>query len=100
MGWIKIKVDAACKHNSCFVGVGWVARDVTGKFLREHSNVIQGDMIPRMAEALSLQEALLWARTWRGNKCIFEFDSKLLVDAVNGNRGSLIFTRLLVNVVN
>lgn len=49
-GWVKINVDAACKPNS-LLGVGCVTRDEIGRFLQARSNVIEGDMQPRMAEA-------------------------------------------------
>lgn len=91
VGWTKINVNAACKHGAGFIGVGCVARDTTGAFIRARSNVIRGDMSPQMAEAVSLQEALLWAKAWGGNRCVFESDSKLLVEAVNGSMGKSYF---------
>lgn len=91
MGWLKINVDAACKHDSGFAGVGCMVRDPSGTFLRSRSNVLQGDMSPQMTEVLSLHEALLWDKTREGNKCIFESDSKLLVEAVNGGIGKSYF---------
>lgn len=44
-----------------------------------------GVMQAKEAEALSLKEALLWARRWTSSKCIFETDAKVLVDAIHGN---------------
>lgn len=96
-GWVKVNVDAACKQNRNFVGVGCVIRDATGKFLRARSNVIEGSMQPRMPEALSLREALQWTRAWKSTRCIFESDCKLLVDAVNGRMGRSFFDTIVAD---
>ena len=90
-GWVKINMDAACKQGDDCVKLGCVARDENGNFLRGRSNVLQRIAQPREAEGLSLKEAISWTSTWRTEKCIFETDSKLLVDAVNGIRGRSYF---------
>lgn len=91
-GWIKVNTDAACLMGSNKVGVGCVIRDERGKFLRARSNVVQGGLQPREAEAIGLKEALSWTKNWRQNKCIFECDAKLLVDAMNGGGNSFFHT--------
>ncbi|XP_074373973.1 uncharacterized protein LOC141714348 [Apium graveolens] len=94
-GWIKINVDAACRPGDDFVGAGCVMRDDCGKFLRASSTRIRGKMQPKMAEAVSLREALSWTKQWRSNKCIFECDAKPVVDAVNGARGKSMFDTIV-----
>lgn len=84
---MKINIDASCRQGENFIGVGCVARDDRGRFIRARSNVIHRRLQPREAEALSLKEALSWTKTWRDSKCIFETDAKLLVEAVKGTRG-------------
>ena len=86
-GWIKINVDAACNPGETIAGVGCVARDDSGRFIRARSNIVHGRLQPREAEALGLKEALSWVKEWRASKCVFESDAKLLVDAVQGRRG-------------
>ncbi|XP_074374083.1 uncharacterized protein LOC141714463 [Apium graveolens] len=90
-GWIKINTDVACLPGMNQVGVGCVVRDEYRQFLRARSNVIQGRFQPREAEAIELWEALSWIKNWRHNKCVFESDSKLLVDAVNDTGGAAYF---------
>lgn len=63
-GWVKINVDAVYKERLGFIGVRCMVRDSRGSFLRARTNVIEGSMQPRMADALSLLEALNWMRTW------------------------------------
>ncbi|XP_074327155.1 uncharacterized protein LOC141665071 [Apium graveolens] len=92
--WVKINVDAACIQNADQVGAGCVARDERENFLRGRCNVVQGRFQPREAEAMGLKEALTWIKNWRTRKCIFECDAKLLVEAVNGSGGRLIFMQL------
>lgn len=67
--------------------IACVIRDEWENFLRARSNVIQGSFQPREAEALGLKEALSWTKDWRKSKCIFECDAKMLIDAVNGDKG-------------
>lgn len=78
-------MDAACVPGAGYVGIGCVIRDEFGAFVKAKSNVLRVNMQAREEEALSLKEALSWTKTFRTSKCIFESDSKILVDAVNGN---------------
>ncbi|XP_074336246.1 pelargonidin 3-O-(6-caffeoylglucoside) 5-O-(6-O-malonylglucoside) 4'''-malonyltransferase-like [Apium graveolens] len=71
--------------------LGCVIRDEVGAFVKARSNVLRVNMQAREAEALSLKETLSWTKTFRSSKCIFESDSKMIVDAVNGNRGASMF---------
>ncbi|XP_074328478.1 uncharacterized protein LOC141666388 [Apium graveolens] len=86
-GWIKINIDASFCAGGSNVGIGCVARDSRGRFLRARCNVLHGTAQVREAEACSLKEALEWIRGWRTEKCIFESDAKLLVDAFQRDRG-------------
>lgn len=94
-GWVKINVDAACREGTCQIGVACVVRDEHGKFLRVRVNLIQGRAYAREAEALSLKEALSWVKDWRVDKCIFESDAKLLVDAFSGRQGRSFFDTIV-----
>lgn len=95
VGWIKVNVDATCKPGVEFVGVGCVILDDEGKFIRARSSRIRGIIQPRMAEALSLREALSLAKQWRHGKCIFECDAKLIVDAANGRKFKSMFDTIV-----
>lgn len=85
-GWIKINLDASFYEGAGRIGIGCVVRDDRGCFLRARTNVLPGTTQIREAEAWSLREALERVREWRTNKCIFESDTKLLVDAFHRNR--------------
>ncbi|XP_074374534.1 uncharacterized protein LOC141714940 [Apium graveolens] len=99
-GWIKINVDAACTQNSQQVGVGCIIRDEGGNFLRARSTVLPGRLQPREAEALSLKEAFAWTKEWMNSKCIFEYDAKLLVDAVNSGQGNTYFHAMVEDCID
>lgn len=57
-----MNVDAACHHQSEFIGMGCVARDDRARFLRARSKKMRGGMSPREAEAWSFRAALLWMK--------------------------------------
>ncbi|XP_074347005.1 uncharacterized protein LOC141685825 [Apium graveolens] len=59
-GWVKVNVDAACRDQLGFIGMGCVARDHMGRFMRARCATMRGGMPPREAEAWSLRAALLW----------------------------------------
>ncbi|XP_074346962.1 uncharacterized protein LOC141685777 [Apium graveolens] len=90
-GWLKINIDAACRHDRDFVGAGCVVRNDEGGFVRARSSLVRSRACAREAEALSLKEALLWVKSWRQNKFIFESDSKVLVDEIRGGHAKSIF---------
>lgn len=94
-GWIKINIDAACRSNSDFIGVGCVVRNERGEFLRARTNMIRIRGQAREAEAVSLKEPLSWIKNWRTSKCIFESDAKTLVDALQGRPEKSIFDTLV-----
>ncbi|XP_074378240.1 uncharacterized protein LOC141719767 [Apium graveolens] len=84
--WVKINTDAPCDINGGWTGLGCVARDDNGHFIRARSKRLQTGHQPRIAEAISLKEALSWTKQWRSRKCIFETDAKSLVDAITGSK--------------
>lgn len=94
-GWVKVNIDAACPQGCNFVVVACVVRDGCGSFLRAHSNIITGVRTPREAEAMSMREALSWVKNWRSTQCVFESDSKLLIDAIHGPSGKSLFDTIV-----
>ncbi|XP_017239320.1 uncharacterized protein LOC108212100 [Daucus carota subsp. sativus] len=90
-GWLKVNIDASCRQGNEWIGAGCVVRDEEGRFVRARTTVVRGRAYAREAEALSLKEALSWMKTWRHNKCIFESDSKVLIDAIRAGQGKSIF---------
>lgn len=61
--------------------------------------MITGNMQPRVAEAMSLREAMEWMKDWRYRRCIFESGAKLLVDAVNGKLGKTYFDTIAADCI-
>lgn len=94
-GWVKVNIDAACRDHSGVIGMGCIVRDDRGEFVRARSATARGGMPPREAEAWSFRAALLWMKSWRTQKCIFELDAKTVVDAVHGTRGNSIFHTII-----
>lgn len=48
---------------------------------------------------MSLKEALSSTKGWRGVKCIFESNPKLLVDALNGHKGNSYFGTIITDCI-
>ncbi|XP_074378428.1 uncharacterized protein LOC141719969 [Apium graveolens] len=84
--WVKINTDASCDLAGGVTGLGCVARDDRGQFLRARINKVQVGYLPKLAEALSMREALSWTKGWSSSKCVFETDAKILVEAINADK--------------
>lgn len=89
-GWIKINIYDVYQDQTGKIWIACIIRDDHGDFLRARSNRHRGKRQVREAEALGLQEAIRWVMQWRNYKCIFEMDSKLVVDAIHGGGGNSI----------
>lgn len=98
-GWVKVNIDAACYPECDYITVGCVMRDECGMFLRARSNVISGVRTPLEAEALSMREALSWIKGWRTIKCVFESDSKLVIDAFQAPKGRSLFDTIIEDCI-
>lgn len=72
-----------------------MVRDCRGRFVRARANKVRGRSLAWEAEVISLKEALSWVKEWRTEKCIFETDAKLLVDALQGTRGKSLFDTIV-----
>ncbi|WOH11565.1 hypothetical protein DCAR_0831054 [Daucus carota subsp. sativus] len=89
--WVKINLDAAIFADIKKIGIGGVIRDANGNFVKAVCKQLDGLWSPREAEALSLKEILSWTKQHGFTRCVFETDSKLLVDACNGSSGRSYF---------
>lgn len=99
-GMDKFNLDAACQTQTGEVGVAYVDRDDRGEFLRARSNSFRGSTHAREAGTMSLKEALIWVQNWRNQRCIFEMDSKLVVDAIHRDRRNSIFHAIIDDYLN
>ncbi|KAL8097342.1 hypothetical protein AgCh_030472 [Apium graveolens] len=97
--WIKINTDAACDFRTNTMGLRCVARDEFGNFQRARGTVMYPSVQPRIAEALIFREALSWIKQWRTTKCIFESNSKQLVDALNGSQANSYFDTVVSDFI-
>ncbi|KAL8105389.1 hypothetical protein AgCh_029259 [Apium graveolens] len=77
------------------MGVGCVIQDDQGCFVRAFSKVIHGRMQHRETEAIALHEVLSWTKDWRCDKCVFECDSKQVVDAIRAREGMSYFHTII-----
>ncbi|XP_074352699.1 uncharacterized protein LOC141691846 [Apium graveolens] len=96
---LKVNVDAATFEGIGSVGVGSNLRNKAGAFIRTRSKRISISMQTREAETIALKEALTWIKKLGIKKCIFETDSKLLVDACEGVQGRSFFHTIVLNCV-
>ncbi|XP_074378397.1 uncharacterized protein LOC141719935 [Apium graveolens] len=97
--WIKMNTDVACDFRTNTMGLRCVARDEFSNFQRARGTVMYPSVQPRIAEALILREALSWIKQWRTTKCIFESDSKQLVDALNGSQANSYFNTVVSDCI-
>lgn len=94
----KINVDAALWPDGC-VGIGDVIRNSAGQFVRARCGQVVGAWQVRKAEALSLKTALSWEKELSLDHCIFESDSKSLVDACKRDHGVSYFHTIVSDCV-
>lgn len=62
-------------------------RDEDGRFLHARCMDIAGEWSVKEAEARNLREAISWSMELGFKRCIFELDSKSVVDACKGGGG-------------
>ncbi|XP_074352984.1 uncharacterized protein LOC141692144 [Apium graveolens] len=74
-------------------GCGAVVRDAQGQFRAAMNKKVAGKWSPREAEAIGFKEALSWIVNLRCENCVFETDSKTLVQACKGASGDPLFGR-------
>ncbi|WOG94234.1 hypothetical protein DCAR_0313527 [Daucus carota subsp. sativus] len=99
MGWVKINTDAAVIPGTHQIGTGAVIRDEDGRFLHARCMDIAGEWSVKEAEARSLRDAVGWTVAMGFIKCIFELDSKIVVDACNGGSGRSNFYAIIAECV-
>lgn len=99
VGWMKVNVNAALFIETGSTGLGSVARDTSGRFLKARSLCYEGLRVPREAEALGLKEELSWARDSNYKRCIFETNSQTLAMACKGRRGRSYFDTLVMDYI-
>ena len=98
-GWVKINTDAAVIPGTHQIGTGTVIRDEDGRFLHARCMDIAGEWSVKEAEARSLRDAVDWTVALGFKKCIFELDSKIVVDACNGRYGRSNFCSIIAGCV-
>ncbi|XP_074351871.1 uncharacterized protein LOC141691019 [Apium graveolens] len=79
-GWFKVNVDAAVFQDNS-IGCGAVIRDEQGMFRGAMCKKMEGAWRPKEAEAIALKEALSWIIELQYERCVFETDSKAVVQA-------------------
>ncbi|XP_055961825.1 uncharacterized protein LOC130015527 [Mercurialis annua] len=70
-GWLKVNCDAACFSNNHETGLGMVVRDYMGNVVQARHVRVRGNVSPRMAEPMSIREALSWLKGF--SHVIFSF---------------------------
>ncbi|XP_074378613.1 uncharacterized protein LOC141720155 [Apium graveolens] len=97
--WVKINTDAVVIPGTHQIGTGTVIRDEDGRFLHARCMDIAGEWNVKEAEARSLRDAVGWTVAMGFKKCIFELDSKIVLDACNGGSGRSIFYSIIAECV-
>lgn len=98
LGWWTVNVDVAVFTNRS-IGVACVIRDSQGLFKSARCRTLDGAWQAREAEAISLKEALTWVKELQLSHCIFQSDSKLLVNACKGMTGEAYFDTIVRDCV-
>ncbi|XP_074364695.1 uncharacterized protein LOC141705705 [Apium graveolens] len=99
VGWKKVTVDVGTSIEG-YVGIGRIIRDEGGQFLRGRSGRIVGNWKANEAEALSIKEALFWAKSLGSDYCIFESDSQQLIEACKGKQGASYFHTIVSDIID
>lgn len=73
--------------------------ETSGHFVRARVSRVAGNWQPREAEALNLKESLSWVKELNYDYCVFEYDSKQLVDTCNGQEGESYFHTIVSDCV-
>lgn len=98
VGWVKMNVDAAV-YQCNSIGVGWVLRDVHGKFLGARCKRMKGAWRPHEADAISLKEAMSWVKEMQITHCVSVTDSKNFAAACNGKPGEAFFGTIVSDCI-
>ncbi|XP_062091061.1 uncharacterized protein LOC133797237 [Humulus lupulus] len=97
VGHLKINVDASIFRESssfCFAGL---ARDHEGGLIEAFFRCRMGDVLPEVAEAMGVREALSWLKQRSWTHVIIEIDSLLVVQAI---RSSISMVSYFGNIVD
>eukprot|EP00257_Ricinus_communis_P027818 XP_025015232.1 uncharacterized protein LOC112536661 [Ricinus communis] len=81
-GFVKCNVDGAVFTASGRSGFGMVIRDSAGSFVMGADGSSPGLFNVKLAEAIGLREAVQWVLSLGRSNVIFEYDAKVVVDAV------------------
>ena len=92
MGWVapppdtyKINVDGATAGDRGMSSAGVVIRDSKGMVITAGSKVLNGTYDAEVTEALAVEEGILLAKEMELLQIVVEFDSVVVVKAINAN---------------
>ena len=81
--WYKVNVDATIFSSTNSIGIGTLIRDHEGRVEAAISKSILIPLAPLEAEAKALEESVFFAWDVGVRDVIFEYDSRIVGDAVN-----------------
>uniref|UniRef100_A0A803PI32 Reverse transcriptase domain-containing protein n=1 Tax=Cannabis sativa TaxID=3483 RepID=A0A803PI32_CANSA len=82
---VKVNVDGAIFESQQKFGYGFIACDSQGKLLEAFSESRWGSVLPEIAEAIGIKEALSWIKTKAWEKVVVESDALVVVQAINSS---------------
>nr|GME04994.1 uncharacterized protein LOC109155154 [Ipomoea batatas] len=82
-GWLKVNTDAATASQDLKVGLGFIIRDSESSFVAAVATCYQNDYHPKLAEAISIREALKWLKGKSMDNVQIETDSLLVIQGLN-----------------
>lgn len=97
-GWLKMNTDAAIDIQGKKVGLGLVLRDSEGSLVAAVATNWSGDYHPKIAEPISVSEALKWLKDRRLNHVQIETDSLLVIQGLTNSSTVSYFDLVLEDV--
>ncbi|CAH9124076.1 unnamed protein product [Cuscuta epithymum] len=98
VGCVKINVDAAIDLKRGCCGLAMVGRETNGNFLAARRNAYAVTWEPKVAEAMAVREAIIWAQKQGWRRVEIETDAQLVSTGVIAEPGASYFDLLVDDI--
>nr|GMC95347.1 uncharacterized protein LOC109155154 [Ipomoea batatas]GME13682.1 uncharacterized protein LOC109155154 [Ipomoea batatas] len=95
---VALNTDAAIASQDKKVGLGFIIKDSAGSFVAIVATNCLGDFHPKLAEAISIREALKWLKARSMDYVQIETDSLLVIQGLNNGSKVFYFDLMLEDI--
>nr|GMC71359.1 uncharacterized protein LOC109155154 [Ipomoea batatas] len=96
--WYKLNVDAAINSTSRATGLGCILRNSRGEFVAARETKWYGCYQSKLAEAISIREALLWLKEMQFDRVLVETDALLVIQGLKDHDSNSSFGLILEDI--